>query len=249
MRKTMRKTMLAICICVLMLAASAMAVPIAQYDPAFPGLRVDFKSDVYPGQGEDGYGYMTHKVGWAHDTWAGSASAAGAFARMITTMQNAGNNKTSMKEDEDWIFSATYNHTGAMTSEWPLFAKYDWDGSREDRMFAITADSGTGTYGFNVGNGSGGWYSAASGLTFSAWQDITIHYKVGLGMDFYLGNTLVVSNQTTGHGRYDVDFMQIEWTKAGTDQWRVFKVGQVPEPATMALLSLGGLALIRRRRA
>ena len=233
----------------LMLVGSAYATaPVAQYDPGYPGLRIDFVADVYPGPGEDGYGYMTTKSGWTHDTWAGSASAT-ALGRMETTMKDAGNVKTGMKEDQDWIFSATYNHINAMTGEWPIFGKHDWDLVREDRIFALTADPGTGTYGFNVGNDTGGWYVAASGLTFGAWQDITVHYKVGLGLDFYLGDTLVAANQATGHGRYDLDFMQIEWTKAGTDSWRVFKVGQVPEPMTMILLGLGGVAMLRRKRA
>ena len=217
--------MLAICVSCLIVTGSMGVAPIAQYDPGFPGLRIDFVADVYPGQGEDGYGYMTTKSGWAHDGWAGNASAS-ALGRMETTMQNAGNNKTSMLETEDWIFSATYNHTGAQSNEWPIFAKYDWDGSREDRMFAVTSSTG-GTYGFLIGNASGGWDTVASGLNFSAWQDITIHYKVGLGLDYYLGDTLIATNQTTGHGRYDVDFMQIEYTKAGVDSWRAFKLVHV----------------------
>ena len=245
----MKRMMLAFAFCAVLLAVNvASAVPVAEYDPGYPGLRIDFKEDLYPGPGDNGYGYMTHKVGWAHDGWSGYASAAGAFARMETTLLNAGNNKTSMQEDQDWVFSATYSHVGPQTSEFVIFGKYDWDGTNEYRMFAVSQNPNEGTYGFLVGNASGGWDTVASGLTFSEWQEITIHYKVGQGLDYYLGNTLVASNQTTGHGRYDLDFMQIEWTKAGTDKWRAFKVGQVPEPLTMTLLGIGGLALIRRRR-
>lgn len=242
------KMMLAICACCLLMTASVWAVPVAEYDPGYPGLRIDFTNDVYPGPGDNGYGYMTSKSGWGHDGWAGWAAAT-ALGRMETTMLNAGNNKTSMKEDQDWIFSATYSHSGDMTSEFVIFGKHDDDGSREDRMYAVTQDPGSGTYGFVIGNASDGWDTVASGLVLAEWQDITIHYKVGLGLDYYWGATLVATNQTTGHGRYDVDFMQIEWTKAGTDRWRAFKIGQVPEPATMILLGIGALGLVRRRKA
>ena len=223
----MKKIILVICFCWMMPVTSVWsAAPIPQFHPAYPGLRADFVADAYPGPGEDGYGYVTHKTGWAHDGWAGWTNTIGAFARFETTMQNQAT-KTSMLETEDWIFSATYDHTGSQTSEFVIFAKYDWDGAREDRMFAISQDPGSGTYGFLIGNASGGWDTVASGLTFSAWQDITIHYKVGLGMDYYLGDTLVATNQTTGHGRYDVNFLQIEWTKAGVDYWRAFKLAHV----------------------
>jgi hypothetical protein len=102
--KKMKEMTIVMCVACLMLAASVDAQPVAQFDPGFPGLRADFKDDVYPGPGDNGYGYVTHKVGWTHDGWSGSASAAGAFARFETTLLNAGNNKTSMLEPEDWIF-------------------------------------------------------------------------------------------------------------------------------------------------
>jgi len=94
----------------------------------------------------------------------------------------------------------------------------------------ISQDPGTQTYGIKVGDLTGdGWTVVTSGLTFVPWQDITIHYKAATQtMDAYLGDTKVASDFTTGHGRYDVSFIQIEWTRGGADSWRQFKLGMGP---------------------
>ena len=223
----MRRIILAIFLCCLIVTVCMGTPPTVSFPAGFPGLRADFVADAYPGPGEDGYGYVTFKTGWTHDGWSGYTSASGAFARFETTMQNDPS-QTAMQEDVDWIFSASYQHSGDAVSagQNPIFAKYDWDLSREDRMFMLQSD-GNGLYKYRIGNDSGGWIDVATGLDFSTWKDITIHYKAGVGIDFWYGNQLVATNQTTGHGRYDVDFFQIEYTGAGTDHWRAFKLGHV----------------------
>ena len=157
-----------------------------------------------------------------------------------------------MAEDQDWIWSATFDlRTGGGTEANIIYGKYEWDGSREDRLWMISYNGADDTYGFKVGNDTGGWSdNIVSGLTFGAWQDLTVHYQVGLGFDFWVGDTKVVEDAQTGHGRYDMSFTNVEWLRGtSVNAWRNFKVGQVPEPMTMILLGAGVLGLVRRRKA
>jgi len=80
-----KKIMLTMCILGMMLTAGApAAAPEATFDPCYPAFWFPFVADVHGG--EDGYGYLPTKYGWAHDTWSGTATSS-ALARMRPSMQ------------------------------------------------------------------------------------------------------------------------------------------------------------------
>lgn len=57
----------------------------------------------------------------------------------------------------------------------------------------------------------------------------------------------VESNDPGGFGEHEVAGLDI-WTAEGTSTLYIDDISMVPEPATMALLGLGALALLRKRR-
>ena len=219
----MRKLTLAVLLSCLMLATSVWGEPTAVFSDQGPGVNAPFTHNQYTVD----YGKVIDSYGWVWDTWSGKCSGPSSLQRYGTTMSGS-TTQTAMREDMDWVLSLTFSQTVAYNNETPFFIKHDDDGLREDRVFKFSnVGSATNLWNLDVGNDSGGWYTAVAGVVFDEWQDITVHYKVGLGLDIYLGSVLVASNQETGHGRYDVDFLQMEYLRAGTTAFRVIKLAQL----------------------
>jgi len=82
-----------------------------------------------------------------------------------------------------------------------------------------------------------GFFCMTGGAGFSATQSIVIQPAAGASLSFYTGNANGDSTtvQTVGSG---ISSGQVQLV-----------VGDIPEPATLSLAALGGLAVIRRRRA
>jgi hypothetical protein len=219
-------------ICLCACGSAALAVPEPNFVDPGPGLDLPFNNGDAVA---NGYGKQDSSYGWLFDTWAGTSLAnTQALARYRPTLKNDSANWTPMAENVDWVFRLTYNHTGPYSSsEAAILLKYEWDGSRENRMFMLI-NNGVDENGWTIraGDNAGGWVDVVTGVTIPAWADITVHYKAGTQtMDAYINGVKVAADFTTGHGRYDVTFLEFRninnGNGEGRDAFRQIKLAQL----------------------
>ena len=210
------------------------------------------------------YGLTGFNFGWTYDSFQGfNAGGGNALIRMAPTLQGPGAFQ-AMSETKQWVFHFEFRVQGAYPGpDAFLFSKHSppdigqpSDG-REDRMFGIWHTGDPNSWQIRVGDNSGGWNTVASNLQMvnEEYVDFDVHYKPGSGFDFYWEGNLVAANETTGHGRYDLDFWQIEEVPTGSGtitSIRNVRLGEIiPEPGSVVLLTAGLIALgatSRRRK-
>jgi len=240
----MKKVVLTMCVCGL-LAGTAWAVPYPVFISPGPGLNAPLDTDAAAVT----YGHYYGGATVSFDGDSGSASEH-AYMRHETTLENE-TSVTAMPEDQDWVFEIVLKQTDGYNADAIFYSKHERTGDSEDRMVMLSCNGTTDDWSWKVGNAVGGWDVVVSGISLgSDWNTFTTHYKADTQtLDTYQNGIKIASNYTTGHGAYDIDSLQWQWIGAGTSWVRSIKIGQIPEPATLALLSLGGLGLLRRRRA
>ena len=160
------------------------------------------------------------------------------------------NDVVAMPENQEWVFHVEFRHRGPYDpadADALLFAKHaprDYDpsapsfgepGFREDRMFGVWRGVDANDWQIRIGNNAGGWDHVATVQhpidqaenPPELYIDFDVHFKPGSGFDFYWEGGLVAANQTTGHGRYDLDIMQWEHkeTVTGIQDIRNFRLG------------------------
>ena len=239
------KEMLFTVVCVVALSASAWSVPSPVHIGTGPGINVPFDTDAEPVT----WGQKDFQGGtWSYDgDSAMTNSTVGSALRYDPTYTDTGFDGP-MPQDEDWVFELVYKHTGPYGTEWPVFTK----ANGTERLWRL-AYTGTGNdWEIWVGQSASAWEPtpvATFTLSQDDWNTLTVHYKsASSNLDFYVNGSLEAGNVSLAHGKYDLRLVQMEWMRSGADWFRNFEVGQIPEPATMVFLGLGGLAMIRRRR-
>ena len=224
--------------------------------PLGPGMQIPAGHNENPVD----YGKTGFNFGWTYDTWqAYNAGSGNALIRMGPTSQGPGGHQ-AMQEDTDWAFHMEFSQSGGYpnSGDFFMYSKHsppdlgETSDGREDRMFAISYGTHADSWGILVGNASGGWDSVVSGLTMDSYVDFDVHYKSGpKELDFYWDGS-VVGTASTGHGRYDIDFLQVEeLQQTGSTKIRNFRLGHIiPEPSSVLLVGLGAIGLVTglRRR-
>jgi hypothetical protein len=257
------KTITLSCLGFCVMAVAAVAQPMVVFPtPAGPGIQIPAHTPT--NENPIDYGLTGTNFGWGYDSFQAFNSGVGrALIRMAPTLQGPGAFQ-AMGEADDWVFHMELRQQGAYPAggDFMAFAKHvpsdigqPSDG-REDRMFALAYGNNPNSWSMLVGNNSGGWTTVASNLSMvnEEYADFDVHYRAADGvMDLYWEGSLAAT-AATGHGRYDVDFIQVEDVAGGgTTSIRNFRLGHitvVPEPGTTALLAIGAAGLIgsiRRR--
>ena len=240
----MMRILTAMLVCGLVAHASFAGAPGVTFISPGPGLNAPLDDDTDP----DTYGKWQSGNGWTMDGDSASADAAVAplaYGRYLTTLEGE-ESMTAMPTDQDWVLEIVQKHTGDFNAESAWFTK-NWDA--DTRMVMLNCVGGD-DWILRVGNAGGGWDVVASQLSLgNDWNTFTVHYKAADGkLDAYQNGALIAGDFQTGHGNYDINHIQFETLRMGTDWYQSIKIGQIPEPATMLLIGLAAPVLLRSRR-
>jgi len=156
-------------------------------------------------------------------TTGGGGVASNLYARYHTAVEGQGT-PTAMPVNQDWVAKIAYKHTGGYGNhQFPFALMHAED---DKRMIALRNDSGD-SWSLLVGNGSGGWDVASGQIALDVyWNTFIFHYKSSTQtIEGYLNNTPIATDLTTGHGRYDVNYAEVNYTGAGTDWFGEVRIG------------------------
>lgn len=196
--------------------------------PFGPGIEVPYTEDDEP----HACGRVLNSYGWQFDGWSAMQTAPSALGRFQPTYSGDRERVVPLFETDDWAFHVRFHHTGPYAPRIVLIGKHVIDGEREDVIFALR--SGTDASGFElaVGSADGELETVVSGLVLADWTDIDVHYRAAAReLDFCWGG-VKVATASTGHGRYDINFIQLEDMGAGQNYFRNIRIGHVLAPAS-----------------
>jgi hypothetical protein len=243
--------------CFFAAGASVAQPPMVNFTPedGTPGIQLPFNTsngfDPFAGDVTINYGRQSPtggNFGWNADPFQSTSSTdpgGSSLARYVPTLYF--DNETqdpnaqpgvAMLEDQDWGFHMEFQHRGpylaAGNNEFLMFTKHaplDWGGvndGREDRIFNLRRGVDANDWAIMAGDASGGWSPVVTGLQHpEEYIDFDVHFRADADiMDFYWEGELVGS-ASTGHGRYDIDFLQFEYREpwGGVMDFRNFRLG------------------------
>jgi len=205
-------------------------------------------------------GHTGFNFGWTYDSYQGyNAGGANALIRMAPSAGGTGlANHAAMTEADPWVLHMEFRVQGAYPAgDFFMFSKHSppdigaaGDG-REDRMFAISHGGNANSWSI-LSRTEPNWVTVASGLSMvnEEYVDFDVHYVPGDGFDFYWENVLVADNVVPSHGRFDMDFWQIEEVASANTSIRNVRLGivPIPEPSSLTLLIGSMLCIVAVRR-
>jgi len=244
-------------------AGVAVAAPIPVLDPAKPGLNVQIpRASGYFAYPTD-YGRFNGGSGidQSGDGRLFNDNEAG-FVRYNTTnfgADPATGTTVAMSTAEDWVMSFEWESTMQAVAGTVFEAS-----SATNDVARFESFNSSGQYRLQGGDGSSGYAQIGAPFTPTpnAVHVLTLHYQaanpLNQRLDFYIDNVLV-ANDFASRGAtptYNVNFLQLGGGRTlnnpnvqSIDYFDNIVIGPVvPEPASMSVLALGGLALARRRR-
>ena len=236
----------------LLIAVAIAGTGFGAYTPAGPpsapviddrGLAVHLDTDgsvsTYGLVYEDGWSYATPGIG-----------IAGRNDRNIYRTTDEFGTQTAMKTDQDWIVQIRMRQNAAADGN----RIFEIGGPGGDILQIVQSET---NHWYMVGDPDwGGSVSFDSGAAIptSDWFTLTVHYLVDhphpsrvSGLDVWINDNLAYDGAIAPKNNND-DYRLDTVAMKGYADYDDIVIGVIPEPMTMALLGLGGLALVRRRR-
>lgn len=241
--------------CVMALTAvSAYAVaPVAVLSDTEPGLDMPFDTNLTTTGDWGVYAGDADAPVWS----AGTALQDGNDRLFYqTTNKLSSPTVTAMDATQDWVASFDFQHDGAGGSS-SVF-EFVGDGGDIARLAGVNATE----FALQGGDGSGGYTQV--GLLVAISEDVlhtlTLHYKAATEtLDFYIDDDLSRADfigrkdVTAGTGdtsKYTVNGVFLRGGSSSTrvDIYDNVRIGVVPEPASLALIAIGGTVILARRK-
>ena len=241
----MMRILTAMSLCAVMAASAWATAPSAVFLGDGPGINAPFLNDG----SVDTYGQITHVGGFNWDGTGGATDNWG-FFRYRPSLAGDPGTHVDMPSDQDWVFEISFMQEGGIGTEGPFYLK---DNDLDKRMLGVTNHQ-DGTYSLTAANADNSMRVVAGPLALAEgeWGDFVYHYKSATGLvDAYFNGALVAGDfeiETMAGDGAMADFAQGEWQRVGTTWFRNIQLGQIPEPATMVLLTLGACVALRGRR-
>jgi hypothetical protein len=227
---------------IVLLAVSALVLALA---PAAQAAPITAPTDGYPGEYRLAFATSSHPMADSSRTMADYNADVTAAAAAITELNDLSTTWTAIASTPT-VDARDNSGTNPSSTGIPIYTTSGlriaddnadlWDGSIQNPIFK---DDGT-----SAGNLTGG--TAYADYTWTgSWADGT-GASSGDGRQLSTDGTIRVSRG----GRIDSSWMNgVSINSSDSRGARLYGIsGVIPEPATMSLLAIGGLALIRRRR-
>lgn len=189
--------------------------------------------------------------GWDNVATAG-AVVSSAFSLSPTKSVNVSGGSDLVHEFPDatsgvWSFSLDQYIPASSTGDTYviLMNKYKDTGAAADYNWSVQTHMNMGTGVVTADNGSG----ATSTLVKDQWVNLTFTIDLTANkVDEYYNYKLLSTHVWQTGGANTLAAVDLYANNAGPVYYDNLKVSQVPEPTTIALLGLGGLALVLRRK-
>lgn len=242
----MKKLLVLTCLIGLIIAGTALAEDPPWTSPPSPtiidrGLVVHLDGDGQPTT----YGELTDDGGWDYSV-PGIGSTPNRDARNIYYTTDALGTQTAMDDTAEWVIQI-------------LLKQQTPDGNRIIEFWGLGGDIlqfiQDGANWYMTGDqsifGSVIWFETAPPL--DEYFTLTVHYQPDhwhsertKAMDVWVNDGLAYGGITAKNQILDFDLTGI--ALKGNADYDEILIGGIPEPMTMALLGMGGLAVLRRKR-
>lgn len=236
------------------------AAPTALLDPSSPGLSMSWDDSTDPGAidpAPNDYGRFRAQ---ANRSVVGGqlASTNNGYLRMNLTLPTS-TDRATMSTSQDWVFSVEWTKgTGTYGNVFELAAGTpSGTGGPPDDMIKLHMPTGSSDFVLQGGNGGVDWVDLAtvpgSSIVEGETYLLTVHYEAADGLlDFWVDDDLIAEDVAGKVAAYDLSHVQLAGGAShnNSDTYDNMRIGLlVPEPASLALVALGGLAIVARRRA
>ena len=242
----MRNTVMTTCLCHLLLAAGAGAMPLMEVTTPGPGLHVPLNRDLQPRT----WGILEVKTGqWVFpDGEAARADSPPTACLQYRLTMADSREVTPMPSTSDWIVQVERMQIAGNSNAAEILLR-----TRTGSDAAIVLLAGGRLLGTDMahgGDGEGNWGPGVSvGVPLNEYHTFTFHYRsASKGVDLWVDDKLVATGLKSKCGKYNLSKIEIQAEEDDVVGIRgIVATRNIPEPAMLTLIFVSCLGLKIRR--